>query len=218
MASRKKTVPVPEEGAATVIAAPETQVNLVICAYPGTEEKMRFLWRRALPADFGFKVVTVDETSECARDILTIILDDREVADAFALVPANTFPTSPVLPEELRMPVVYVDKKGRRQFAHRLPKFFDKTSLAELFSSPAYPDLDAEAFCKVAAEQIPSRPVAVGHSFGNFVTMVLRGSPCEHEVIAGMLPTSGRKYIAASLPGWNAIEHLIDEYIGRECP
>lgn len=211
MASKKMTIP--EKGAA-INAAPETRVSLVICAYRGTEDKMQVLWRKALPASFAFKIVSVDET-QSRKDVLSAIMEDPGIADSFVCVPANTFPTSPLQPEELRLPVVYVDKKGRRQYDHRLPQSFDKHSLAELMSVTFQND---EAFFRAAAAHINSRPVEVGHSFGNFVTMVLRGTPCEHEVIAGMLPSSGRKYIAASHSGWRAIEHLVDECIGRDCP
>lgn len=215
MASKKKSIP--EEGAVTAVAAPETRVSLVVCAYLGTEDKMRTLWQRALPDSYAFKIVPVEGDVDM-RSVLTVLLADDGVAESFVCVPANTFPTSPIQPEELLLPVVYVDKRGRRQYAHRLPKSFDKKSLTELYSSSSYYDLDEEGFLKAASALVQSRPVEVGHSFGNFVTMVLRGTPCEHEVIAGLLPTSGRKYIAASYPGWHAIEHIIDDYLGRDCP
>ncbi len=219
MTAKKKIVQ-PEQGAAITKAAPAPQVetseirtdkvSLVVCAYPGTEEKMRALWERALAkTGHAFKVVTVQPEASGLNVVLPAILADTEIADVFVCVPANTFPTSDIMVEELRLPVVYVRKDGKRAYHHRLPKLFSKDSVAELLSGP---EMDDEALARKCASLL-SRPVEVGHSFGNFVTQVLRGNPCEHEVIKAMLPDHGRKYVAVTYQGWQAVEHLVDEFL-----
>lgn len=203
-----KAAPVPQVEMTSDVST--DKISLVVCAYPGTEDKMRALWERALAkTGHAFKVITVQPEASGLNAVLPAILADAEIADIFVCVPANTFPTSDIMVEELRLPVVYISKDGKRVYHHRLPKLFSKDSVADLLAGP---EMDDEALARKCSDLL-SRPVEVGHSFGNFVTQVLRGNPCEHEVIKALLPDHGRKYIAVTYQGWQAVEHLVDEFL-----
>lgn len=215
--SKRETTNTPEEAVAAEQAAAaaqeETQnhnpgeIKLVVCAYESTEAKLQALWERALDdSDFPFKVKTVAENTDI-RDILAEVIADNEVSDYFILVPANTFPTTTINPAELELPVVYVNKDGSRDYNHKLPMQFAKGEIvAALADSPE--TMDVQKFLEECQKKYGSRAVEVGFSFGNYVTPVLRGNPCEHIVLEAFIR---KKFVTTSLAGWKGIEHLVDK-------
>lgn len=199
---------------------PEVKVNIVIFAYPGTEEKMAALWKKALPAGLNLLVLPagqaisgetpVESVAEEINSLAEAAIADNRIDDNFVLVPANTFPTHRIDPVELELPVVYVDKVGKETFAHRLPQLCNKAELTELLAEREF--WNPEDFAKKALERRGTLPVKVGMSFGNFVTNVLRANPCEHQVIEAFLR---KKYISCNSEGWKGIEKIVDQFLAE---
>lgn len=178
-------------------------VEIVVCAFEGTEERMQRIWEKNFPGDF--KLLSVP-TEVSIKDIVAECIADETVADVFSLVPANTFPCSEIYREELFLPIVYIYGHGKVRYDHRLPKCFDKSTVVELLADDS---IDDETFCKICSERY-SRPVKVGYSFGNFIMPVLRSTPCLNKVAEGILQY---KYLACSPEGFDAIGPLLDTTI-----
>lgn len=178
-------------------------VSLVIMAFPGTEELMQKLWERALGDDLGNLSLLVRTADGCnlSQQAAQLLADD-EVAEEFILVPANTFPTRHIERAELRIPVVYVRKDGVQEFDHRLPKLMTKELVTEILSQGVE---DPETFAASVINAPGSLPLQVGMSFGNYITQVLRGDPCQNMIIEALI---GKKYIAANEAGWPAVEEV----------
>ena len=178
--------------------------QIVVCAFSGTEELMETIWKKFCSVQPLILPVHPDLD---IRTILELCIADSRINDSFVLVPANTFPCSAVEPEELYLPVVYVDRQNKEHYNHRLPMAFSKENLAEYL--PATED-EGESLVNGYVLKYRTRPVRVGFSFGNYVTPVLRANPCENIVLEGFIR---RKFIAASDEGFSAIETLIREHL-----
>lgn len=189
------------------VAGVMSQAEVVLSVFPGTGERMRRLWERALPE--GVTVCVLEEPDP--RRALAEAVANLEVADRFIFVGANTFPTHSISLEELRMPLVYVRKDGSRSYCHALPTTMDKAAVVEIVTDESFDDVSDEAMFESLVPE-GKLPIEVGFSFGNFVTPVLRGNPCEHVVIEAFLR---KKYIHASSEGWQAIEALIDKFLSE---
>lgn len=183
-------------------------VSLVIMAFPGSEEVMRKLWERALGSDTGNLSILIRTADGASLPQLAAqLLSDDEVADEFILVPANTFPTRHIERAELRVPVMYVRKDGTQEFDHRLPKLMTKELVTEILSQGVE---DPEAFASAVINAAGSLPVKVGMSFGNFVTQVLRGDPCQNLIIEALI---SKKYLAVNEAGWPAVEEVAQKLL-----
>lgn len=190
----------PEDSSENIIPS---LMEIVVCAFEGTEERVQRIWERNFPGDF--KLLSVP-TEVSIKDIVAECIADETVADVFSLIPANTFPCSEIYREELFLPVVYVYGHGKMRYDHRLPKCFDKSAVVDLLADDS---IDDETFCKICAGRY-SRPVKAGYSFGNFVMPVLRSTPCLNKVAEGILQY---KYLACSPEGFDAIVPLLDTTI-----
>ena len=192
--------------------------DIVVCAYPGTEEKMAALWKKAL-GDKEFLIITagpavsgetpVETVAEEITSLAEAIADNR-VADDFVLVAPNTFPTHKLTPADIATPVVYVDNKGERKYAHRLPQIYSKDVLTELLAEKEF--WNPEEFAKRAVLASGLFPIEVGMSFGNYVTNVIRATPCESKVIEAFIT---KKFISCSPDGWKAIEGIVDKFLSE---
>ena len=198
-------------------AAPK--YDIVICAYPGTEEKMSALWKKALgnkeflvilagPAVSG--ETPVETVAEELTSLAEALIADNRVADDFVLVAPNTFPTHKLTPADIATPVVYVDNKGERKFAHRLPQIYSKDILTELLAEKEF--WNPEEFAKRAVLASGLFPIEVGMSFGNYVTNVFRSAPCEHKVIEAFIT---KKFISCNPDGWNGITGIVDKFLSE---
>ena len=199
--------------------AVQPKFDIVVCAYPGTEEKMKALWKKAL-GDKEFLVILagpavdgetpVETVAEEITSLAEALIADNRVADEFVLVPANTFPTHKLGPEDIALQVVYVDNKGNRTFAHRLPQVHCKDVLAQLLAEKEF--WNPEEFARKASEARLRFPVEVGMSFGNYVINVLRPTPCENRVIEGLIR---KKFISCNVEGWNGITGIVDKFLSE---
>ena len=178
-------------------------VQLVVCAYSGTEDLLRQIWQKHCPATEILIMSVAEDYS--VREAIEECLATATVAEQFVFVPANAFPCAPIKFTELCVPVVYVNKAGQEQYDHRLPILFDKANLVEYLATS---DDEGEAFIRGYMPRYATRPVQVGFSFGNYVMPVLRGNPCENVVLEGLLR---RKFITASPTGFAAISGLVTQ-------
>ena len=196
-----KAAPVVKAGAADAV---------IVCAFKGTEAKMRALWQRAT-GDESIRVVPVEAPDGGDRfdliGVLSSLAGDEGVTERFTLVPPNTFPAKAVTPEELRLCTVYVSKGGKISHFSCLPLQFVKADVREFLEG----GLDAEQLCDAQIDRITEVPVWAGYSFGNLVTPVLHANPCESVILEAFVR---RKYVAPQSRGaWDAIEHLVDRLL-----
>ena len=182
-------------------------INLVVCAYEGTDGQLSKVWERTT----GVRPVVITvKPDEDIRDILAGVIADSDVSDDFIFVPANCVPCAPISIEELATPLVFVDARGGREFGERLPKPFSKERLVEMLPADGQ---TAEEFLKDYFKRNLHRPVEAGFRFGNIVTPVYRANPCEHIVIEAFVR---KKFVFATPEGYAAITHLIDRYLLNE--
>ena len=183
-----------------------TPYQVVVWAYAGTEELMRRVWKKfcSLP----LVVKTVEFENDAFSALLTLAIADNEVADEFVMVMPNTIPCDGVL-AELYIPTVLVDSKGEAHYNHRLPMVINKAAAVELLGQCA-PIESQEEFIKAYAKEHWGRPVQVSMHFGNYVTSVLRGTPCINAVTEGLIR---RKFVSANAVGFAAIEKLLEQVL-----
>lgn len=185
----------------------ETGKKLVVCAYPGTGEQLALVWSKMTGAELT--TIIVDESASL-RDTIARVVAMPKVADDFVLVPANCVPCSPISLEELKGPFVFVDIYGKRHFADRLPVYLEKGLLVDdLATSEASDD---ESFMMEYHKRHLHRPIEGGFRFGNLVTPVYRGNPCENLVIEAFVR---KKFVTASPVGYKAISRLVEQYLLR---
>lgn len=181
--------------------AEEGKIVVVILAYPGTEETMKAVWDKF--HDGSHKVVTA--SSSLKEDLLETLKDDS-IADRFIIVPANLIPCCNVR-QVLGLRCVYVDRNGTKSNYSRLPLQVDKEKLVDILAG-----VDADITNEALAAKLNEghRTMEVSFSFGNFITPVLRGTPCEHVVIEAFV----RKFfVSASEVGFKAIEPLVKQFL-----
>ena len=178
---------------------------IVVCAYAGTEDIMRKVWGKYCSKPFT--VLTAQPCDEFSH-LLTLAIADNTVADEFVMVMPNTIPCSEVS-AELYLPTVLVDANGKAHYNHRLPMVIRKESAVEMLGECA-PIKSQEDFIKAYAEKHWGRPVQVSLHFGNYVTTVLRGTPCMNAVAEGLVR---RKFVSANDVGFAAIEKLIEQVL-----
>lgn len=187
---------------------PETAtIPVVVLAYNGTEPLLRALWEKSYTG--AFKIMSVPDNYGLL-EVLTSILVDTEVAEEFVLVQANTFPLVKMNFTELSIPAVYVTQNGNEQYNSRVPTLLSKERLAEALSAlERESDFNPERTMKACAI-LPDRPLAVSHTFGNYIFQVITGSPCEHRVIEGLIR---RRFMGTTVAGWNAIRRLLIDFL-----
>lgn len=190
----------------------QPKYSVVVCAYAGTEDLVRKAWEQM--SDEPFVIFSVNDGDDDVRMIATHIIAAADVEDNFVLVMPNTVPCSRISKAELMLPVVYVDKAGKEHYSHRLPMVFSKSNLVELYNSPDYSadEESDEQFMRDYAERFYTRPVQVSHNFGNYVTLVMRGDPCNAVVAEGI---RRRKFICANAVGFNAIKTFIEALLAK---
>lgn len=177
------------------------QVPVVVCVYESHRDLLQRLWQNKYQGEVKF--VTVKPGYEL-KPLLADIIADESVADRFVLFNADTVPCSTVIKEELFCPVVYVTATGEEKYDENLPLIAEKSKLVELLAEEKNTNTDiVKALLKAG-----TRPNYVGFSFGNYVTPVRRGNPCEHLVIEALIR---KKFIIASLDGFDAIKHLLEK-------
>ncbi len=180
----------------------EPQAVIAVLAYPGTEEQMSRVWGRM--TELPFKIVPFAD-GESLQVKLAELVADGNIADDFVLVPANVLPCKPVDLDELSVPYVYTTAYGERKYDSRVPMKFSKASLVEHLAGAA--EMDDEAFLHTYFDTYRHYPVEVGFSYGNFITPVLRGNPCESVVMEALVR---KRFISASQEGYKAISSLIE--------
>lgn len=191
-----------QSAAAEPAAEAAEPVRLVLLAHPGTGAIVERIWKKFCP---GAVLVIPYVGSESLVSVLENLVADVNVDRNFVLIPANLVPLCPVSWEELQLLRVYVNGDGSKIFWGRVPVRFDKDALADFLPDNA--ELDGEALVQKYQETfIRTRAEAVGHTFGNYIFNVLRGTPCEHLVIEGIL---SRRFCYANVTGWDAIENLL---------
>lgn len=190
----------------------EEMYKVVVCAYKGTEDLVAKAWGKMY--DKPVLIVSVDEGGDDVRGIATELIANNQVCDQFVLVKPNTIPCARITDAELSLPLVYVDKAGEQHFSHRLPMPFDKNNLVDAFGSDDYPanDENDENFLRSYAERFLTRPIQVSHNFGNYVTIVLRGNPCNAVIAEGI---SRRKFICANAVGFKAVEPFVEALLSK---
>lgn len=196
----------------TLVEQEQPKYSVVVCAYTGTEDLVRKVWEQM--TDEPVVIFSVDDGDYDVRMIATQIIAASDVEDNFVLVMPNTVPCSRISKAELMLPVVYVDKAGKEHYAHRLPMAFSKSNLVELYNSPDYSadEEGDEQFMRDYAERFYTRPVHVSHNFGNYVTLVMRGNPCNAVVAEGI---RRRKFICANAVGFEAIKTFIEALLAK---
>lgn len=222
--AQPQTIEQPAEKAAETVEQPAEKAatpkyDIVVCAYPGTEDKMAALWKRAL-GDKEFLIVTagpavsgetpVETVAEELPSLAEALIADNRVADEFALVAPNTFPTHRLSSADIATPVVYVDAKDNRTYAHRLPQIHSKEILTTLLAEKEF--WNPEEFAKEAMLASGRFPIEVGMSFGNYVTNVLRATPCENKVIEAFVK---KKFISCNPDGWRGIQGVVDKFLSE---
>lgn len=175
--------------------------SLVICAYPRKEELVRKIWDKFLP-EVEKKIITVEEEIP-VQSILAELIADITVADKFVFVPAVAIPCAKLSYEELQLPVVFKDVNGNLHFNNRLPVYIDKETMADILGRDV--TNNSEAIMKQYAAT-RGRAVEAAFKEGNFVTPVLRGNPCEHIVMEGLVR---KKYLITNPAGLEAITPLL---------
>lgn len=186
--------------------------RVVVCAHKGTEDLIAKAWKKM--CDEPILIIPIAEGDDDARAILTTVIANSDVSDDFVFVKANTIPCSRVTMTDLSVPVVYLDRAGKEHYSHRLPMPLNKGLLVEAFGAEDYPDADEtdESFLRSYAETNLSRPIQVSHYFGNYVTIVLRGNPCNAVVAEGLLR---RKFLSANAVGFKAIEPFVETLLSK---
>lgn len=173
--------------------------SVVVCAYEGHEALLEEIWRKRYSGKVRF--VTV-EPGYALASLIAEMIADEQVADRFVLLQPDTVPCSEISSEELLVPVVYVTAEGEKKYDEKMPLVVDKAKVVPLVADDT---LSSEDIVRRLLESGP-RPLEVGFSFGNYVTPVRRGNPCEHIVIEALVR---KKFIVASLEGFKAISHLL---------
>lgn len=176
---------------------------VVVLALPGTEEKMERVWKKMYAE--GDVVVVTDPGS--LQAVLETAMTLDSVSRRFVLVPANLVPTHPVSLAELSLP--FVEERADRSRRHWgcVPVTFEKDRLVEFLPETAG-DEDDEKLAEAYSRSDSARPWLVGHGFGNFMSKVMRGNPCEHLLIEAWLT---KRFVYASESGWPPLERLIDK-------
>ncbi len=209
-----ETEPRKTDGAqASVVAAAaqeapaEKKYDVVVCVYPGTEALMTRLWDRYHE---GRHLILTDTGAQLPEVLAECIADNR-IADRFTLLPANVIPCTEITDELLKGNYVYVKRNGERQPVSRVPMTFDKERLVVWLSADEPGTDTAEEFLK--RYNAGKLLMEVSFSFGNFITPVLRATPCENVVIEAFL----RKFfVAASPEGFAAIAALAEKCLLKE--
>lgn len=183
------------------------KVEVVVLAYPGTEALMTRLWDRYHE---GRHLILTDTGAQLTEVLAECIADNR-IADRFTLLPANVIPCTKISDELLKGNYVYVKRDGERQPVSRVPMTFDKERLVVwLPADEPGADTDESFLKRYNADR---RLMEVSFSFGNFITPVLRATPCENVVIEAFL----RKFfVAASPEGFAAIAALAEKFLLKE--
>lgn len=183
----------------------ERKYNVLVLAFPGTEEKMRRIWEH-MAVDFDIEVIADPGSLQAALD--EAMASDK-IGREFAVVPANLVPTKPVRFSELGLAYVEVRADGSRHPWGCVPVAFDKEALVEFL--PSLPEGTADD--KVAEGWLDKTgmfPFEVGHGFGNFMAKSMRGNPCESRLIEAWMT---RHFIYAGESGWSPVERLIDRVL-----
>lgn len=210
MSGKKVKAEIPEQESQPVAEMQETagqtseavKSALVILAYPGTEDHVARVWDKM--TELPFRVVTAGNGS--IQDVLASVVADEGTADDFIFIPANVIPCRPVDMDDLSAPYVYTTSGGGRVYAGRVPMKFSKEALVEMLADSE--GLDDESFVRGYFDRYRHYPVEVGFKFGNFITPVLRGDPCASVVMEALVR---KRFIAASLEGYQAIRSLVDD-------
>lgn len=188
-----------------VNGSPANLKRIVVCAYPGTAERLVLVWTKM--TDTPLVVLPVSEQSSL-REILAKTLTLPDVSEDFVLVPPNCIPCSQISFEELKGPFLFVDIFGKSHYSDRLPIHLEKPLLVDALASSEQED--DELLMKEYYKKHLHRPIEGGFKFGNLVTPVYRGNPCENLVIEAFVR---KKFVTASPVGFKAITHLIDQYL-----
>lgn len=173
--------------------------NVIVCVYPEHEDIMEKMWRQNYSGDILFRTVKPEYN---LKELLAELIADVEIADDFVLLQPDTVPCASVSLDELRSPVVYITATGVKKYDEKMPMVISKDTIVPLLADDKMSSEDIVRNLLKAG----TRPLEVGFSFGNYVTPVRRGNPCEHIVIEALVR---KKFIIASLEGFDAIRHLL---------
>lgn len=186
----------------------EPRKTVMVLCWPGTEDLMEKIWRKMYAGD-GLAFGTIPENSGTVAELAGIVADET-VADRFVLVTPGCVPCSRVTDAELNLPVIYVEKSGKRLHDHGLPMAFEKDILVDVLAQ-AGDQADSETVLEAYNKAAGVRPVEVGMSFGNYVTPVRRAVPCENKVVEALLR---KKFLTCSPEGFNAVRHILEKHAG----
>lgn len=198
--------------AAAKEAAEQPQKTIVVGVYPGTEDLVKKVFAK-LPEEIEvIYVESKDATLEHLVNLVAAAVSDPEATEEFILVPCGTIPCDPLDLAALELSTVYVNRLGKKEYDSRLPLVVNTEKavaiLEELEAQNVAPELLSEEFAERYIKAHRPRPVEVSHYFGNYVTTVRRGDPCENVVIASILQ---KKFITATEVGFKAIAPLVEE-------
>lgn len=185
----------------------EIMKTVTVLCWPGTEELVEKIWRKYSPGLLA-SFLTVPEGADTAA-VLADMVADETVPDKFVLVMPGCVPCCRIN-AELGVPVVYVEKSGKRIYDHGLPMEFDKDILVDVLAQ-AGDKADSETVLEAYNRAAGVRPVEVGMSFGNYVTPVRRSVPCENKVIEALLR---KKFLTCSPEGFRAIRNILEKHAG----
>ena len=203
------TVPSRDEVPVQEMPAPgEAMKATIVLCRPGTEDLVEKIWRKMYAGE-GLAFGTVPENPGTVA-VLADLVADETVADRFVLVMPGCVPCCKVTEAELALPVVYVEKSGKRLLDHGLPMVFDKDILVDVLAQ-AGDKADSETVLEAYNRAAGVRPVEVGMSFGNYVTPVRRAVPCENRVIEALLK---KKFLLCSSEGFRAIRNILEKHAG----
>lgn len=198
------------------VLAPDTSTSgiamsmkiVTVLCWPGTEDLVEKIWKKYSPGLLA-SFRTVPEGADTAA-VLADMVADETVPDKFVLVMPGCVPCCKVTEAELALPVVYVEKSGKRLLDHGLPMLFDKDILVDVLAQ-AGDKADSETVLEAYDKAAGVRPVEVGMSFGNYVTPVRRAVPCENRVIEALLK---KKFLLCSSEGFSAIRNILEKHAG----
>lgn len=179
-----------------------TVIGVVIGAFAGTENLIESIWTKMLPEGVAHNVKTV-QPAQSLRDVIAELAADDNVADEFVYAGPNVVPCAPLSLADLQVSTLYVTKDGNFKYDAPLPRLFKKSHLASVFALGDATDAD---FVKSYITSCGDRPHWVGYTFGNFITPVNRGDPCENVVIEAILR---KRFISATAEGFGAIGSLL---------
>lgn len=185
----------------------EEKYGMAVYSWPGFEDDISRLWDKMCPEHPRMKILTSTEERP-EKDLIAECIADNSISDDFLLLPPMSVPCAGMGVDELYLPVCFVDIRGEEHYSHRLPVRINKMLAAEVLARMT--ERSDEETMKEIYSDSRFRAVKVSFKSGNFVTPVLRGTPCRNVVMEALVL---KKYIVANAVGMDAIKELLHNTI-----